>query len=114
MGAGSESGCGVNSKILTGTSQWQKINVPRMPYFSMVSGKRSYPACYYEINVEKYKYKSGKITIIIDNAADAEFYIFGGTDRKNASIAVNRGSNSTFRTGQVVDLDVSMGAVILI
>jgi hypothetical protein len=65
----------------------------------MISGKKSYPACYYEINVEKYKFKSGKITIIIDSAADAELYIYGGTNRNNASIAVNRGLNSTFRTG---------------
>ena len=64
-----------------------------MPYFNMISGKKSYPACYYEINVDKYKYKSGKLTIIVDNAVDAEFFIFGGTNRKNASVATYRGQN---------------------
>jgi hypothetical protein len=71
MGAGSDSSCGVNTKTLTATSMWKKISVAKMPYFSMVSGKKSYPSCYYEINVDKYKYKSGNITIIIENAADA-------------------------------------------
>ena len=91
MGAGSESSCGVNTKTLTATSMWKKISVPKMPYFSMISGKKSYPACYYEINVDMYKYKSGKITIIIENAVDALFFIYGGTNRTNASIALQKG-----------------------
>ena len=72
-GAGSDSGCGVNSKKLTAISKWQAVTVNKLPYFSTVSGKRSYGACYYQINVEAYKYKSGMLTIIVDNAFDAKF-----------------------------------------
>ena len=72
-GAGSDSGCGVNSKILTANSKWQAVTVNRLPYFSTVSGKRSYGACYYQISVEAYKYKSGILTILIDNSFDAKF-----------------------------------------
>lgn len=41
-------------------------------------------------------------------------YVFGGNSRTNASIALNSGTNTTFKAGQYATVDASAGAVVLV
>ncbi len=71
--------CGVNTNELTATGKYQSVKVSKMPYYSVVSGKRTYPACYYHIKVTPYTYKNGaKINIHLSKASDVQFKVIGG------------------------------------
>ena len=81
----------------------------------MVSNQRSYPACYYHIKVNNYEYRSGsQINIFVESAVNVNLQIFGGRSLSNSSIALNAGTNTTFKTGQVITVDAGTEAVLLV
>ena len=51
---------------------------------------------------------------MVSNAKDVKVYVFGGNSRTNASIATNGGTNKTYASGQIAQVDVSAGAVVLV
>jgi hypothetical protein len=91
------------------------VKVQSLPYFSVVSNQRSYPACYYHIKVNNYEYRSGsQINIFVKSAVNVNLHIFGGRSLSNASVALNSGTNKTFRTGQVAAVDTGTEAFLLV
>ena len=63
---------------------------------------------------EQYKWKDGAIMkLYIEKATDVQIQIFGGNSRSNASRSVLY-NNATAWAGQVVTIDASMEAIILV
>jgi hypothetical protein len=97
------------------TDTWKTVRVQSLPYFTVVSNQRSYPACFYHIKVNNYEYRSGsQINIFVESAVNVNLQIFGGRSLSNASIALNIGTNKTFKTGQVITVDAGTEAVLLV
>jgi hypothetical protein len=113
-GASDPTNCGVNSLELTATSSFKTINRTSFPSYVTVANKKSYLACYYHIKPESYKWKDGaSIKILFSKLYDVNVQIFGGNSRTNASIPQVL-NNLTVKAGQLVSVDASMEAVILI
>ena len=69
--------CGTNSLELVATNKWQTVTVNNFPYFSMISGQRSYSECYYRIKVPDYVWRDGsKINIMVSQAQDVNIVIY--------------------------------------
>lgn len=74
---------------LTAYGGWKNVSVTKFPTFVTVAGQRSYPACYYHIKPEKYKWMDGsKIKIFVTRTQDVTMKIYGGSSRTNASWTV--------------------------
>ena len=110
-GAGNSSTCGLNNFKLIPATSWNKVSVSNIQYFTTVSGLKNYQACYYELNVEKYTFKTGaKIQIFIKDAKDVVITVFGGTSRQNLTMPMG----NKFRTGSLITLDASSGAALFV
>ena len=74
--------------------------VNSLPYYSVVSNKRSYQACYYHIKINSYEYRAGAlINVFLESSVDIDFRAFGGRSLTNASIPLNIGTNSSLKMG---------------
>jgi hypothetical protein len=97
------------------TDKWKRVAVDSLPYFSVVSNKRSYPACYYHLKINNYEFRAGSfINIFLESSVDVDFRVFGGRSLTNASIALNVGTNSSLKMGQLISVDAGTEAVILV
>ncbi len=54
------------------------------------------------------------INIFVKSAVNVNLQVFGGRSLSNASIALNAGTNKTFKTGQMITVDAGTEAVILV
>jgi hypothetical protein len=50
----------------------------------------------------------------VSSAVNVDFNVFGGKSLSNASIALNGGKNTTYKSGQLISVDAGTEAVILV
>jgi hypothetical protein len=92
------------------------VKVDNLPYYTTVSNKKIFPACFYHIKAQENDFAPGsKIHIYLSKANNVDVNVFGGNSLTNASIPLNDGgSNKTFVAGRLITVDASTEAVILV
>lgn len=106
--------CGVSTLELTAYSSWRTVAVSTLPASVIVSNLKSYPACYYHIKGEQYKWMDGaKIDFFVNSATDVIIKLYGGSSRTNASFTAVTG-NASVSTGQLASIDYSTGLIVMV
>jgi hypothetical protein len=114
-GALSPTACGTNINDMVATDKWQTLKVSSLPYFTIVSNKKIYPACYYHIKVPDYEWRgTSKINVFVKSSSNTNIQVFGGRSLSNASIALNSGTNKTVKSGQLISVNAGTEAIILV
>ena len=106
--------CGVDALDLVADATVRKVTVTSLPSYVTTSRSPNYLACYYHVKGDDYTWKSGaKIKVTLTAASNVQVYLFGGTTRINASIAVTL-NNASLVANQSYTLDISTEAVLLV
>lgn len=106
--------CGVSTLELTAYSSWRTVAVSTLPASVIVSNLKSYPACYYHIKGEQYKWMDGaKIDFFVNSATDVIIKLYGGSSRTNASFTAVTG-NASVTAGQLASIDYSTGLIVMV